>query len=89
MFGSHAANTDHARSDYDIAIWLDSHTEGLNDPFFQLYADLPILLGIQDCDLDLVDLRRASKLLKKNIAENHLVIEGTADEILRILDTNN
>jgi predicted nucleotidyltransferase len=85
LFGSRAGNNVSPQSDYDIAVWMDSLLVGLEDPFYTLYADLPVLMNIQECDLDLVDLRKADAFLKRSIRNNYKIIKGSKDEISRIL----
>ncbi len=88
LFGSRAVGGENPMSDYDVAIWIDQPMGGLEDPYFTLYAELPGLMKIQECDLDLVDLRRADELLKQSIMENYQIIKGNKDEISRILGEN-
>ena len=85
LFGSRAGNSAGPQSDYDIAVWLDCPIGGLEDPFYTLYADLPVLMNIQECDLDLVDLRKADAFLKRSIKDSYRIIKGNEDEISRIL----
>ncbi len=85
LFGSRAGNGARPQSDYDIAVWMDCSPGGLEDPFYTLYADLPVLMNIQECDLDLVDLRKADAFLKRSIKESYIIIKGNEDEISRIL----
>ncbi len=88
LFGSRAGNRVSPRSDYDIAVWMDCPVGGLEDPFYTLYADLPVLMNIQECDLDLVDLRKADAFLKRSIKDSYKIIKGNKDEISRILAEN-
>lgn len=86
LFGSRAGNSVGPQSDYDIAVWMDCPVGGgLEDPFYTLYANLPVQMNIQECDLDLVDLRKADAFLKRSIKENYKIIKGNKDEISRIL----
>ena len=85
LFGSRAGNSAGPQSDYDIAVWMDCPVGGLEDPFYTLYANLPVLMNIQECDLDLVDLRKADAFLKRSIKDSYKIIKGNEDEISRIL----
>jgi predicted nucleotidyltransferase len=84
LFGSRVLGETNPQSDYDIAVLMKQPRTGLEDPFYTLYADLPVLLDIQECDLDLIDLRKADSTLKQSIRENYLIIKGHQDEISRL-----
>lgn len=85
LFGSRAGEKFNPRSDYDIAVLMEHSGKGLDDPFFTLYADLPTRMKIQECDLDLINLRKADLHLKQSIKKNYKVIKGSEDEISRLL----
>ncbi len=88
LFGSRAGEDFDPRSDYDIAVLMERSEGGLDDPFYALYADLPIRMKVQECDLDLIDLRKADFLLKQSIKKNYKIIKGPEDEISRLLAEN-
>jgi predicted nucleotidyltransferase len=77
LFGSHATETTHSKSDIDIAVEFDTHrpTEpGYNDVFLGLSADLSDLLETDD--VDLVDLHGASSSLATAIFEDGVLLVG-------------
>ncbi len=88
LFGSRALGESSPQSDYDIAVLMEHPQSGLENPFFTLYANLPVLMNIQECDLDLVDLRKADNTLKQSIHKSYLILKGNKDEISRLLTEN-
>ena len=77
LFGSHATETTHARSDVDLAVELNGRRPsdpGYNDAFLGLSADLSETLETDD--VDLVDLHAASPTLAAAIFENGVLIVG-------------
>ncbi len=84
LFGSRVTGKTTPQSDYDIAVLMNQPQGGLDNPYYTLYADLPVLLNIQECDLDLVDLRKANDTLKRSISEDYLILKGHKDEVSRI-----
>ena len=88
LFGSRARRDTNTKSDYDIAVLMEQGKGGLDNPFYTLYAELPALMNIQECDLDFIDLRTANRILKGSINENYLILKGQKDEISRILREN-
>ena len=89
LFGSHATETTHPRSDIDLAVEFDAHRpsdSSYNDVFLGLSADLSDALETDD--VDLVDLPAVSPALATAIFENgvHLVGEQAhATELRRQL----
>ena len=81
LFGSRATGNEHPFSDYDFAVVLE-------DPFQlpRLWIELANRLGIGDEQLDLVDLTRASKGLKKAICNGYLLLKGNEYELIRLLE---
>jgi predicted nucleotidyltransferase len=85
LFGSRATGSAHPFSDYDFGVVIESE-----DPwtFGRLWIEIADRLGIGDEQLDLVDLKRALKGLKKAIAGGYIVLKGREDELLRILGSD-
>ena len=85
LFGSRANNEQTPQSDYDIAILADddfSYNWGL---LSQAYNDIGDVLDISECDYDIVDLKKANKLIKNSIKQNCQILKGDDDEFQRVL----
>jgi predicted nucleotidyltransferase len=77
LFGSHATETTHARSDLDLAVEFDDHRPAdpsYNDVFLGLSAGLSEVLETDD--VDLVDLHAVSPALAAAIFENGILLVG-------------
>jgi predicted nucleotidyltransferase len=80
LFGSHASETTHARSDIDLAVEFDTHRPSdpnYNDVFLGLSADLSDALETDA--IDLVDLHTVSPSLAASIFENGVLLVGDAE----------
>ena len=84
LFGSRARGDANSFSDYDFAI---VHRGDIWD-FSRLWVELAHAMDIDDRDIDLVDLLRAGKNIKKEIANTHILIKGSEDELARVLGSN-
>ena len=85
MFGSRARGQAHARSDYDIAVQFQG---GASDPWgmpAKLQSDLLAQLPLDDCDLNVVDIRGSSKALRLEILSAFVGLKGSVDDIRRVL----
>ncbi|MFB6177406.1 MAG: nucleotidyltransferase domain-containing protein [Halobaculum sp.] len=81
LFGSHAREATHDRSDVDVAVVFDgveSGDSGYNDAFLGLSADLAVALGTDD--VDLVDLEQAPASLVRTVLDHGVWLVGTEDE---------
>ena len=82
LFGSRATKDAHRFSDYDFAIVAD--VDGWE--FGRLWVELAHRLGVGEDDIDLVDLKRASRGLKNSIKENYILLKGSEVELARLLE---
>ncbi|WP_457597020.1 type VII toxin-antitoxin system MntA family adenylyltransferase antitoxin [Hydrogenimonas sp.] len=83
LFGSRAKGNPHPFSDYDFAVLMDGDAWERGE----VWVELANLLEIGDEQIDLVDLSKATKGLKEEIASAHILLKGTEDELSRVLAT--
>jgi len=86
LFGSRSDGTGHARSDYDFALLMNKDCDtpwGVKSKAYNILMDI---LGLDTCDLDIVDLSNAEKSILDSIKDNYKVLKGNLDEISRILE---
>ena len=85
LFGSRAINTYHDRSDYDFAFLMDkSYNTGWGIKA-EAWIAVEEVLGLDDCDFDIVDLEKADEVIKHSIKEGYIILKGDKDEASRIL----
>jgi len=90
LFGSHAKETVHQRSDIDIAVELEDARpgdQGYNESFFQLSADVSQTLGRDD--VDLVDLHTLPPAVARAVFEHGILLVGQpqrANELQRQIE---
>lgn len=80
LFGSHAVETTHARSDIDLAVEFDDHRPAdpsYNEVFLGLSADISDALETDS--VDLVDLHAVSAPLAASIFENGVLLVGEVE----------
>lgn len=85
IFGSHATETTHARSDIDLAVEFDDHQPSdpeYNDVFFGLSAEISEVLETND--VDLVDLDAVSPPLAATIFENGILLVGETEHAVEL-----
>ena len=85
LFGSRVTGTAHSRSDYDFALFMNQSADegwGLKAKAYTLLSDL---LGLDDCDIDIVDLKMADKVILDSIKEGFIILKGNKDDISRLL----
>ena len=86
LFGSRADGSYHDRSDYDFAFLMEKtgdETWGVKAKAYNIVYEM---LGLDDCDVDIVDLDDMDKVVKESIRECYILLKGDADEVSRILD---
>ncbi|MBI5186578.1 MAG: nucleotidyltransferase domain-containing protein [Nitrospinae bacterium] len=88
LFGSRAIGKDDSRSDYDLALLMDELPEETWGMQARAWADISGLLEIAECDLDIVDLKNADKLILNNIKESFVVLKGDGNEVCRLFEQN-
>ncbi|WP_136592547.1 type VII toxin-antitoxin system MntA family adenylyltransferase antitoxin [Salinigranum halophilum] len=80
LFGSHATDTTHPRSDLDIAVEFettDREESTYNDSFFGLSADLSDALGTDA--VDLVDIHTLSPRVAESVFDEGILLIGEMD----------
>ena len=85
LFGSRAVGRQHARSDYDFALLMDEKCDapwGVKAKAYNLIEDL---LGLDACDIDIVDLKSADNVVRESIKEGYIVLKGEADAVSGLL----
>lgn len=83
LFGSRAAGSATARSDYDLAVYATGeYPWGIQSA---VWDTLTRRCGVEDCDLDVVDLRRAGAALLGSVAEAYVMLKGEKDGFSRLL----
>lgn len=81
LFGSHAREATHDRSDVDVAVVFDGVESGdpeYADVFLGVSADLAVTLGTDD--VDLVDIEQAPASLVRAVLDHGVQLVGTEDE---------
>jgi len=85
LFGSRAVGSYHDRSDYDFAFFMDkSYNTGWGIKA-EAWVAVEEVLGLDDCDFDIVDLEKADEVIKHSIKEGYIILKGDKDEASRIL----
>lgn len=87
LFGSHATDAVHPRSDIDLAVEFETHRPSdsdYNDAFLGLSADLSETLE-RDA-IDLVDLHTVSPALATAIFEHGILLVGEQDHATAVRD---
>ena len=85
LFGSRAINKAHSRSDYDFALLMQKTGDEPWGVKAKAYHIVGALLGLDDCDIDIVDLANADKVIFDSIKEGYVVLKGDEDEVSRLL----
>jgi len=85
LFGSRALGKSNSFSDYDFAIAGEFENSW---EFAKSWIDIASLLDLSDEDIDVIDLKNASKLLKSSIKEGYVVLKGEKSEVLRLLGSD-
>ncbi|WP_083799862.1 nucleotidyltransferase domain-containing protein [Nitratifractor salsuginis] len=83
LFGSRAREDGGSRSDYDIAVY--GHVDSPWGIQSLVWDVLTRRCGLADCDLDVVDLRRADRALLGSVTEKYLMLKGEGDGFSRLL----
>ncbi len=86
LFGSRALERQHPRSDYDFALLMNENSDapwGVKAKAYNLIEDL---LGLDSCDIDIVDLKNADPVVKESIKEGYVILKGNKDAISRLLE---
>ena len=78
LTGSRATGTEHAASDWDIALQWDYHIDWLTAVARTetLRRALACLLQVEESKVDLIDLRRANLAMRAAVAEDGLPLAG-------------
>ncbi len=88
LFGSRTRESYHSRSDYDFALLMDESNEpwGVKS---KAYIEIGDVLGLDDCDFDIVDLKNANPTIKESIKESYILLKGDSNEVCKILGKDN
>lgn len=81
LFGSRAAGTAGARSDTDIAVLADCALTAAE--YADISAKVAAQLGVHEDTIDIVELRDASPLLQREVAENGKLLWGDPRDFVR------
>ncbi len=84
LFGSRALKKNHLKSDYDFACImknLPTQTWGAKAEAYNIIGDI---LGVDDCDFDIVDITQADNVTLNSIKEGYIILKGNKDEISRL-----
>ena len=85
LFGSRVAGENHSRSDYDFAVIPGD----IDEPWgvmAKVWNDIEDVTGLSECDLDIVDLRTADKVILDSIKSNYLILKGEESEFQRLFN---
>jgi predicted nucleotidyltransferase len=85
LFGSHAVGRSNSFSDYDFAVTGEFESSW---EFAKSWIDIASLLDLSDEDIDVINLKNASKLLKSSIKEGYIVLKGEKSKVLRLLGSD-
>jgi len=86
LFGSRAEGTSNVRSDYDFALLMKKDCDtpwGVKSKAYNVLMDI---LGLDACDLDIVDLSNAESVIMASIKDSYIILKGDSDEISRLLE---
>jgi predicted nucleotidyltransferase len=76
LFGSRARGEVHEASDYDLAVLGDASLDRGWGIAAELWNRIGEVCGLNEWEMDLVDLSRASPTIKRSIAENFILLKG-------------
>ncbi|WP_353661251.1 nucleotidyltransferase domain-containing protein [Hydrogenimonas sp. SS33] len=85
LFGSRAEGNGRPQSDYDIAVYGDDKHFGKWGMQAEVWGILSNLCGVDDCDLDIVDLAAAPRSLLESIAKKHILLKGDSHGFSELL----
>ena len=85
LFGSRAVGNAHLQSDYDIAVYAKPDQKPKWGTAAEVWGVLGRRCGLDDCDLDIVDLATAPKGLLDSIAEGYKILKGDKDGFSELL----
>ena len=89
LFGSRVDKIYHSKSDYDFAVCT---SETLDEPWgnmSKVWNDIGDLLGLNDCDYDVVDLTNANNNIINSIKEKYILLKGDENELQRLFANYN
>lgn len=89
LFGSRVGPNYSLQSDYDFAIMTDETFIISWGSIAQAWNDIGDILGLGDCDYDIVDLSQATDSMIHSIKENYILLKGEDDELQRLFDKYN
>ncbi len=85
LFGSRADGSFHEKSDYDFALLMNKCGDEPWGVKAKAYSVLVELLGLDDCDIDIVDLDGIDDVIKDSIKEKYIILKGDKSEVSRLL----
>jgi len=84
LFGSRSKKEEHLKSDYDFALLMDKKADEGWGVKAKAYSLISEILGLDECDFDIVDLDGASSTIIASIKESFIILKGDKDEVSRI-----
>ena len=88
LFGSRAINKATPKSDYDFAILTHSNIKAPWGIEAKLWSDIPDILNLSECDLDIINLSNASNAILNSIKKGYIILKGSEDELQRVFNSN-
>lgn len=89
LFGSRVDGTHHSKSDYDFAVYFSNKLDEPWGDISKVWNDIGDLLGLNDCDYDIIDLSNANKNILNSIKEQYILIKGDDNELQRLFNSYN
>ncbi len=84
LFGSRSKKEEHLKSDYDFALLMDKKADEGWGVKAKAYSLISEILGLDECDFDIVDLEGASSTIIASIKESFIILKGNKNEVSRI-----
>ena len=84
LFGSRARGDYHTKSDYDFAVLAKDDFKSEWGLKSAIYLKLNEFLGLDDCDIDIVDLKNAQSSIINDIKSCHIILKGSEGEVSRL-----
>jgi len=86
LFGSRATDKAHDKSDYDFALLMIDNDKEIWGMESKAWSDLHDVFGLDDCDYDVINLKRTSSAMIESIKEAYIILKGNTDDISKLLN---